>query len=258
MQCSCARVLVQKMVLGFVSLERTPTPAGLQLMLWGWPPYPVRMRTSPTSRSAWQLSVSATSCLRGPLRSAAFGGCCEVKTWWLKPLAAVPKPQWLACPNHGRPCARATVARVPNPQLSACRIRGGPSPLPHARGPTRHAVHAHAPLQLCCAPNVGALRRSDVPLAAIDFHVSDIVDHLLNEPQVWRPYLLLLRSPEKLQACHTYALLCGSDARVLAGILTSSNASATLLQQRNTCAQPKLPFPTNCWLSIPLVPPLFE
>ncbi|KAF5838004.1 hypothetical protein DUNSADRAFT_3597 [Dunaliella salina] len=41
-----------------------------------------------------------------------------------------------------------------------------------------------APMELSCVARVGALRRSDVPLAAIDFHVSDIVEHLLEVPHV--------------------------------------------------------------------------
>lgn len=41
-----------------------------------------------------------------------------------------------------------------------------------------------APMELSCVAHVGALRRSDVPLAAIDFHVSDIVEHLLEVPHV--------------------------------------------------------------------------
>ena len=42
------------------------------------------------------------------------------------------------------------------------------------------------PAQLSCVARVGPLRRSDVPLSAIDFHVSDIVPHLLASPEVRR------------------------------------------------------------------------
>lgn len=40
------------------------------------------------------------------------------------------------------------------------------------------------PAPLCDVRRVGPVRRSDLPLSAVDFHVSEVITHLMERPEV--------------------------------------------------------------------------